>query len=196
MHTLKIVTVLAGVVTSLIAGAYAQDAWDHLYDIPLPDLDPMVGMDRGEEDWHEEWYDDASSCAPSSDALSARITQALAANGLCSLYSPERYAAFKVEVPRDKHYVVNYVAWVAGEPLLPPGQAARLDAQHFGPAQTVPAPAAPAERYARSEPDARRAPGACGVPPVDDYDLFAQEEVAKEGACAEYLAEREEQGGL
>lgn len=74
------------------------------------------------------------ACGATPDALAVRINRLLAPNGQCGLYTPDRYAAFKHEVPAAQHYAVNYVAWIADAPLLGASDAAAVDAQHLGPA--------------------------------------------------------------
>lgn len=117
--------------------ASAQDAWDHLYDIPPPDLDPMIGMDRDEgsrtgDDYDGRYHADGPCQLGIAEELGSKIERLLSANGMCGLLTPARYEAFKQEVPQAQHYAVNYVAWIAGEPLLPADEAADVDAQYLG----------------------------------------------------------------
>ena len=69
---------------------------------------------------------------PAVDDLSGALQGFLSANDMCSIYTGERYEQFKREVAADMRYAVNYVAWIAGEPLIPASQAAALDAQYLG----------------------------------------------------------------
>lgn len=69
--------------------------------------------------------------APVPDALAGDVQRLLHRYGGCGLYTESRYAAYAAEVPADHHYAVNYLAWIADEPLVPPTEAAMLDAQEL-----------------------------------------------------------------
>ena len=133
------------------------------------------------------------------DPLAVRLQGFLAANDMCPIYSDDRYARFKTDVPPDQHYAVNYVAWIAGEPLLPPEQASALDAQYLSDASLAPTAPALARSSvasggsadaARADADTAQGAGACGFPVRTPEQAAGQDILASMNRCDEYTGPR------
>lgn len=189
---------LAASLVILATSASAQD-WNPSTTLP----DPMVGMDRGEgsrtgDDYDGRFHADRDGTLPdgigacgyqSIADLSDSIQRLLAANGQCDLYNTGRYQAFVRDVPASQQFAVNYVAWMAGAPLLDEAKAAALDAQYLGASATTTSP----EQYPTPgsvTASSVEGVGACGFPAALPAQRQGQDILAKMGRCDEYTGPR------
>lgn len=205
-----VVTISAAVVMSATGNAAAQSS-NHDYGpgilIWTPDHDPVdFGFGKGETS------SNPGGVCPGVDAvdpLSRRAQSILKSWSSCPLYSAVAYDRFLAEVPRDRHYAVNYIAFVEGKPTLTPEQAEWWEREKsnlaYKPIQPGPDGIAPGRSNGTPTFTTARAPtptdrtqrqptpsitaaenqdvGACGVPFTTGLTAEAQVEADRIGTC-------------